>query len=88
MEYTKLESIYYQNREEYEETYNKRFTSESSYRLDFNIRGNEAFIFMDKEIVEKISNIYKYNIKLLKTKNEIVKSELVCKFLGKFFMFN
>ena len=43
---------------------------------------------MDKEIVEKISNIYKYNIKLLKTKNEIVKSELVCKFLGKFFMFN
>lgn len=73
MEYTKLESIYYQSREKYEETYNKRFASESSYRLDFNIKENKAFIFMDKEIVEKISNIYKYNIKLIKTKNEIPK---------------
>jgi Fic family protein len=73
MEYTKLESIYYQSREKYEETYNKRFVSESSYRLDFNIKENKAFIFMDKEIVEKISNIYKYNIKLIKTKNEIPK---------------
>jgi len=73
MEYMKLESIYYQSREKYEDIYNKRFTSESSYRLDFNIRENKAFIFMDKEIVEKISNIYKYNIKLLKTKNEIPK---------------
>ena len=73
MEYTKLESIYYQSREKYEETYNKRFASESSYRLDFNIKENKAFIFMDKEIVENISNIYKYNIKLIKTKNEIPK---------------
>jgi Fic family protein len=73
MEYTKLESIYYQSREKYEETYNKRFASESSYRLDFNIKENKAFIFMDKEIVEKISNIYKYNIKLIKTKSEIPK---------------
>ena len=71
MKYTKLESIYYQSREKYEEIYNKRFTSESSYRLDFNIKENKAFIFMDKEIVEKISNIYKYNIKLIKTKNKI-----------------
>ena len=76
MEYTKLESIYYQNKDKYVEIYNKRFTSESSYRLDFDIKGNEAFIFMDKEIVEKISNIYKHNIELLKTKNEIPKIAL------------
>jgi len=73
MEYMKLESIYYQSREKYEEIYHKRFTSESSYRLDFNIKENKVFIFMDKEIVDKISNIYKYNIKLIKTKNEIPK---------------
>ena len=71
MGYTKLESIYYQSRKKYEDIYNKRFTSESSYRLDFNIKENKAFVFMDKEIVEKISNIYKYNIKLIKTKNKI-----------------
>jgi Fic family protein len=76
MGYTKLESIYYQNKDKYVEIYNKRFTSESSYRLDFDIKGNEAFIFMDKEIVEKISNIYKHNIELLKTKNEIPKIAL------------
>ena len=35
MEYTKLESIYYQNKDKYVEIYNKRFTSESSYRLDW-----------------------------------------------------
>jgi len=73
MEYTKLESMYYQSREKYEEIYNRRFTSESSYRLDFNIKENKAFIFMDKEIVDKISNIYKYNIELIKNKNEIPK---------------
>lgn len=71
MEYTKLESIYYISKAKYEEIYKTRFSSESAYRLGFNIRNNEAFIFMDKEIVEKISHIYQNNIKLIKIKKEI-----------------
>lgn len=50
MEYTALSKIYYSDKTHYEEIYQKRYTSEASYRFDFSIGDNPAFLFLTPEL--------------------------------------
>lgn len=65
MKYSKLSSIYYQNRELYKKEYDKRFNSISTYHLPLSIKNNEAFIVITTNILNTIESIYKVNNKIL-----------------------
>ena len=47
MEYTKLESIYYQIRKKYEETYKRICSGESSYRVNSKIIVHLYFLWQN-----------------------------------------
>lgn len=59
MKYRLLSSIYYEDSLEYQNTYLKRYTSESAYRFNFSINSNKAFIVLNNTILNLISNILK-----------------------------
>lgn len=59
MKYRLLSSIYYEDSLEYQNTYLKRYTSESTYRFNFSINSNKAFIVLNNTILNLISNILK-----------------------------
>lgn len=59
MKYRLLSSIYYEDLIEYENTYSKRYESESSYRYSFSIASNKAFLVINNNILNLITNILK-----------------------------
>lgn len=61
MEYIDLSKIYYSDKTHYEEIYQKRYTSESSYRFDFSISGNPAFLFLTPELFRLTDKIMELN---------------------------
>lgn len=69
MEYTSLSKWYYKDKEQYEQIYSRRFQSESTTILDFQIGKYQAFFLYNREIVTLLSSIYKENQKLLELKN-------------------
>lgn len=59
MKYRLLSIIYYEDLLEYENTYKKRYESESSYRYSFSIAPNKAFLVINNNILNLITDILK-----------------------------
>lgn len=59
MKYRLLSSIYYENLESYEAQYQQRFNSESTYRFNFSIGENKAFVVINNNILQLINSILK-----------------------------
>ena len=57
MKYKLLSSLYYSDRNLYEQTYLNRYNSESTYRFNFNIGKNNAFLVINNVIFKKIELI-------------------------------
>lgn len=57
MKYKLLSSLYYSDKQLYEETYNMRCNSESTYKFNFKIKNNNAFVVINNDILSKISTI-------------------------------
>lgn len=64
MEYTLLSSLFYQDKTKYEQTYQNRINSESTYKLGFTINEFPAFVMITPEILENIQKIFELNSKL------------------------
>ena len=64
MEYTLLSSLFYQDKTKYEQTYQNRINSESTYKLGFTINEFPAFVMITPEILENIHKIFELNSKL------------------------
>lgn len=62
--YDKLEKVYYKNRNQYEEIYKLRYNSEAALHFDFDISGHPAFLLINNDILNLISDIYDFNNKL------------------------
>lgn len=71
MQYRLLSSIFYSNNNEYLKIYSDRYNSESSYRFDFNIKGNNAFLVINHDIVQRIETIYTLDRDLLEKMNRV-----------------
>lgn len=57
MKYRLLSSIFYEDTKKYEDLYERRFNSESTYQLDFNINKHKAFVVINHNILENIDSI-------------------------------
>lgn len=57
MKYKLLSSLYYSDKQLYEETYNMRYNSESTYRFNFKIKNNNAFVIINNDVLNKIDAI-------------------------------
>lgn len=71
MQYKLLSSIFYSNNSEYLKIYTNRYNSESSYRFDFNIKGNNAFLVINHDILQRIETIYTLDRDLLEKMNSV-----------------
>ena len=52
-----LKKIYYSDKDNYQQTYNMRYTSDSTIHLDFTISGNSAFFQQNTDVVLLLSEI-------------------------------
>ncbi len=59
MKYRLLSSIYYENLETYEFQYQQRYNSESTYRFNFSVGENKAFVVINNNILQLINSILK-----------------------------
>jgi Fic family protein len=59
MKYRLLSSIYYENLDLYNEIYDKRYNSESTYRYNFEINKDKAFLVINNNILQAINRILK-----------------------------
>lgn len=57
MKYRLLSSVFYEDTDKYEELYKRRFNSESTYQLDFDINKHKAFVVINHNILENIDSI-------------------------------
>lgn len=57
MEYQLLSKIFYTNSKDYQETYQKRFSSDSCYHFNFTIGEHPAFVIANFEMLEVITSI-------------------------------
>lgn len=64
MAYTWLYKTKYSDRENYDKIYSQRYNSDSTYRYDFNIHSYPAFVVINTELMELISEIYKLDKQL------------------------
>ena len=76
MKYKLLSSLYYSNKNLYEETYLNRYNSESTYRFNFNIGKNPAFLVINNEILKKLELIRDLDKKLIFVMNAVPKIAL------------
>lgn len=65
MEYKSLKGMYYADNTHYLEIYNKRFNGESTYKFDFDVKNNPAFVVITQEILNKITSIQESDKELL-----------------------
>lgn len=65
MEYKSLSGIFYSDNDEYESIYKNRFGSESTYRFDFKIKGHDAFVVINHDILQRVEAIMELNCALL-----------------------
>lgn len=61
MDYPILSKLYYQSKELYEETYEKRFNSEYATHLNFDIKGAKAFFVKTPEIYGELAEVLRIN---------------------------
>jgi Fic family protein len=59
MKYKLLSSLYYKNKNEYNQVYKNRYSSESTYRFEFEVKGNKSFVLIDNEMLSKVEKINK-----------------------------
>ncbi|HBF5148222.1 TPA: Fic family protein [Clostridioides difficile] len=64
MNYKLLSSIFYSDKDNYENCYKARFYSESTYRFDFKIYEYQAFLVINHDILQRIELILELNKKL------------------------
>lgn len=64
MNYRKLASIYYENKNKHQVLYESRFNSESTYRFDVNIGEMMGFMVITPNILDKIDEIRRLDKKL------------------------
>ncbi len=69
MKYRLLSSIYYENKELFEETYKNRINSESTYKFNFKINDDDAFFVINHNILQQLDKIHKLD-KLLALKSD------------------
>lgn len=71
MKYESLSKILYKDNNMYEPTYLKRFESESTYQYDFMIGKNKAFVVINLEVLNLISDISRLDKGLLETSKNL-----------------
>lgn len=69
--YKLLSSIFYSNNDKYEEIYLNRYGSESTYRFDFRINKNNAFLLINHQILQLIERIMELNCELSLKMNKL-----------------
>ncbi|MDR1101668.1 MAG: Fic family protein [Clostridiales bacterium] len=68
MEYQPLQKLYFQNKENAAEIYQKRFNSETAFKYDFFIGENQAFVMFNKEVLDLVYRVLQGYRKLQETK--------------------
>ena len=71
MNYRKLSSIYFEDKMKFEQLYEQRFNSESSYRLDLKIGESMGFVLINPSILEKLDDIRKLDKVLSEKVNQL-----------------
>lgn len=64
MGYDSLLKVFYSDKENYQEIYNRRFNSEYAVHLDFLIHGAPAFFMQEPSLFSKLIKIYKTDKKI------------------------
>lgn len=76
MKYRLLSSIYYENLETYENQYQQRYNSESTYRFNFSVGENKAFVVINNNILQSINSILKLDKQFSIKANDVPKIAL------------
>ena len=71
MHYELLSKIFYKNNAAYEDTYLKRFENEFAYKYNFKIGEHQAFIGMNGQILNLVTNILQLDKRLLKATKSV-----------------
>jgi Fic family protein len=71
MQYELLSKIFYKNNADYEHTYLKRFENDLACRYNFTINENQAFVEINMEILNLITNILQLDKRLFKATQSI-----------------
>lgn len=66
MKYKELSSLFYSDNKEYLNIYETRYNSESTYRFNFKIKNDNAFVVINHEILNSIEQIMELNNLLTK----------------------
>lgn len=66
MKYKILSKLFYQEKELYEEAYNKRIQGESTYNFNFKINEHNGFVVVTPEVLDLIEKVMTLDKKLLK----------------------
>lgn len=77
MQYELLSKIFYKNNAAYEDMYLKRFESEFTYRYDFAINDQQAFVTMNMQILNLVADILQLDKRLLRATDSVPKIALV-----------
>lgn len=64
MKYRMLSSVYYEDPVAYEALYNQRYNGESTYKYQFSIGENKAFLVINNDILQRIYTILKLDQQL------------------------
>lgn len=71
MLYEPLNKIFYKDNESYERIYKERFNSEFSYKYNFTIGDNQAFVGLNLEILNLITSILQLDKRLLQIEKRL-----------------
>lgn len=64
MKYRLLSSVFYSDKDQYEELYQRRINSESTYLFDFKVNGYNGFVVINHNILQNIDKIMALDKKL------------------------
>ena len=71
MNYKTLSGYFYSDKIKYENIYNSRFNSESSYRFDFKINNDPTFLCINNDILMRVERILELNKELCIKMNKV-----------------
>lgn len=71
MNYKALSSIFYSNNNEYLDIYEKRYNGESTYRFNFEVNGDKAFVVINHDILQAVEKILELDKELLNKMNSV-----------------
>lgn len=76
MSYDTLKKIKYSDRENYEKIYEERYNFSTTYRYGFDVNGFPVFVVLTQEILDLITNIFKFDKQLRKLEDDLPKVAL------------